>query len=379
MAILTTLSQTEVNARKVETLNSQSVRKTIPVREVTLINDTTIEYQGKRLEITKEAFKDLMKIIGMSQQFAKKFEVLFSPEAKASFVNQMKNAMAANLNEITVILSPISKKIVGFSKNASSMVSHERFIGLADQIIDQNGFEITNWGVNGNKGEVIINLANPAAQFGIGIADEVFTAGLTLKNSPLNGIQVMPYVNRMWCANGLTTPMAAESYTLADLSKDSMERFFQHMSDLRRNSYKPAGFEETVKNAMKTPASMFELSRAHNTIKGYVGDAANNWIPYDDNRTAYNTANIDLGAMNVEQLKNARSNQSIWSVVNGMTHVATHAPELLAFNMTDRDSTGLMVQAGNVLGGKWNLGNQVPNPFRTNELDPRAQVGALLN
>lgn len=259
------------------------------------------------------------------------------------------------------------------------MVSHERFIGLADQIIDQNGFEITNWGVNGNKGEVIINLANPAAQFGIGIADEVFTAGLTLKNSPLNGIQVMPYVNRMWCANGMTTPMAAESYTLADLSKDSMERFFQHMSDLRRNSYKPAGFEETVKNAMKTPASMFELSRAHNTIKGYVGDAANNWIPYDDNRTAYNTANIDLSAMNVEQLKNARSNQSIWSVVNGMTHVATHAPELLAFNMTDKDSTGLMVQAGNVLGGKWNLGNQVPNPFRTNELDPRAQVGALLN
>lgn len=379
MAILTTLSQTEVNARKIETLNSQSVRKTIPVREVTLINDTTIEYQGKRLEITKEAFKDLMKIIGMSQQFAKRFEALFSPEAKASFVNQMKNAMAANLNEITVILSPISKKIVGFSKNASSMVSHERFISLADQIIDQNGFEITNWGVNGNKGEVIINLANPAAQFGIGIADEVFTAGLTLKNSPLNGIQVMPYVNRMWCANGLTTPMAAESYTLADLSKDSMERFFQHMSDLRRNSYKPAGFEETVKNAMKTPASMFELSRAHNTIKGYVGDAANNWIPYDDNRTAYNTANIDLGAMNVEQLKNARSNQSIWSVVNGMTHVATHAPELLAFNMTDKDSTGLMVQAGSVLGGKWNLGNQVPNPFRTNELDPRAQVGALLN
>jgi hypothetical protein len=83
--------------------------------------------------------------------------------------------------------------------------------------------------------------------------------------------------------------------------------------------------------------------------------------------------------MNTDQLKNARSNQSIWSVVNGMTHVATHAPQQLAFNMTDKDSTNLMVQAGNVLGSSWNLGNQVPNPFRTNELDPRAQVGALLN
>ena len=379
MAVLTTLSQTEIKNRKAETLNSQSIRKTVPVREVNIINDTTIEYQGKRLEITPEAFKDLMKIIGMSQQFAKKFETLFSAETKAQFVNQMKNAMAANLNEITLILAPLSKKIVGFSRTATSMISHERFINLADQIIDQHGFEITNWGVNGNKGEVIINVANPAAQFGIGIADEIFTAGLTLKNSPMNGIQVMPYVNRMWCTNGLTTPLAAESYSLADLSKDSMEKFFQHMSDLRRNGFRPAGFEETVKKAINTPASMWELQRAHNSVKRHVGDAADNWIPYNENRNAYMTANLDLGQMNSEQLKNARSNQSIWSVVNGMTHVATHAPEQLAFNMTDKDSTQLMVEAGGIFGGSWNLGNQVPNPWRTNELDPQAQIGSLLN
>jgi hypothetical protein len=379
MAVLTTLSQTEINARKAETLNSQSVRKTVPVREVTIINDTTIEYQGKRLEITKEAFKDLMRIIGMSQQFAKKFETLFSPETKAQFINQMKNAMSANLNEITLILAPLSKKIVGFSKTTNSIISHERFINLTDQIIDQNGFEITNWGVNGNKGEVIINVANPAAQFGIGIADEIFTAGLTLKNSPINGIQVMPYVNRMWCSNGLTTPLAAETYALADLSKDSMEKFFQHMNELRRNGFRPAGFEETVKKAMVTPASMLELGKAHNAIKHYVGDAADNWIPYNENRNAYVSANIELGNLSTPELKNARSNQSIWSVMNGMTHVATHAPEMLAFNMTDKDSTNLMVQAGNFLGSNWDLGNQVPNPWRTNELDPQAQVGSLLN
>ena len=379
MAVLTTLSQTEINRCKAETLNSQSVRKTVPVRDVNIINDTTIEYQGKRLEITKEAFKDLMGIIGMSQQFAKKFENLFSAETKAQFINQIKNAMAANLNEITLILAPLSRKIVGFSKNTNSLISHERFVNLADQIIDQHGFEITNWGINGNKGEVIINVANPTTQFGIGIADEIFTAGLTLKNSPINGIQVMPYVNRMWCSNGLTTPLAAETYALADLSKDSMEKFFQHMTELRRNSFRPVGFEETVKKAINTPASMFELGKAHSAIKFHVGDAADNWIPYSENRNAYVSANIDLGQKSTAELKNARSNQSIWSVVNGMTHAATHAPELLAFNMTDKDSTNLMINAGGVLGGNWDLGNQVPNPWGTNLLDPQAQVGALLN
>lgn len=377
--MLTTLSDMEINNRKVETLNSQSVRKTVPVRDITLVNDTQVEYQGKHIEITAEAFKDLMRIIGMSQTFGKKFESLFNAETKAQFINQMKNAMASNLNEITLILAPIAKKIVGFSKTNTSMISHERFISLADQIVDQNGFAITNWGVNGQKGEVTINMANPNAQFGIGIADEIFTAGLTLKNSPIHGIQVMPYVNRMWCSNGLTTPMAAESYALADLSKDSMDKFFEHMNELRKNKFQPTGFVDTVKKAINTPASMWELGRAHSMVKNHVGDAADNWIPYGENRSVYMKAGMDLNEMNTEQLKNARSNQSIWSIVNGITHVATHAPERLAFNMTDKDSTRLMVDAGSILGSNWNLGNQVANPWHTNTLDPQAQVGSLLN
>jgi len=377
MAILTTLSGTAIESRKAETLNSQAIRKTIAVREITLINDSTIEIQGKRLEITKDAFKGLIKLIGMSQTFAKKFDTLFSPEAKASFVNQMKNAMASQLNEITLIVSPTTKRVLGFSKAATGLISHERFINLADQIIDQHGFEITNWGVDANKGLVTINAFNPKAEFGV--ADEVFKAGLTLTNSPNNGIQVMPYVNRMWCSNGLTTPMAQESYSLTNLSKESMENFFQHMSQLRKNGFVPTDFANTVNRAMTTPASLWEMQRAHNTIKRHVGDAADSWIPLNENRSAYIKANLNPDAFSSDELKNAHTNQSIWSLVNGMTHVATHAPEQLAFAMTDKDSTELMIQSGNVLGKSWDLGNQVPNPFKTNQLDPRAQVGALLN
>ena len=124
MPTVTTLSNSVIESRKAETLNSQAIRKTIAVREITLVNDTTIEIKGKRLEITKDAFKSLIKLIGMSQTFAKKFDNLFSPEAKASFVNQMKNAMASQLNEITLIVSPTTKKVLGFSKTATGLISH---------------------------------------------------------------------------------------------------------------------------------------------------------------------------------------------------------------------------------------------------------------
>ena len=376
MPQIQTLSSDIIANRKAETRNSQSLRKTVAIRDIQLINDTTIEYQGKRLAITKDAFKGLMKMIGMSQTFASKFEKLFNPETKAKFINQMKNAMATQLNEMTIILSPTTKKVVGFSKNATDLISHDRFIGLADRLVDQNGFEITNWGVDGNNGSVTINAFNPKAQFGVdGVANEVFTAGLTMKNSPLGGIQVMPYVNRLWCANGCTTAMASESYALKDLSGDSMEKFFEHMSQLRKNKFIPTGFQDRVKQAIETPASMREMSWAHNQIKKHVGDKAESWIPLMENEAAYSKANIGI----IEP-KSAKSNQSIWSVVNGMTHVATHAPDMFAMNMQDKDSTELMVQAGNLLGRQWNLQGATRSPFADDaHMDTVSQVGAMLN
>ena len=376
MPQIQTLSSTEIDNRKAMTRNSQSIRKTVAIRDIDLINDTTIEYQGKRLEITSDAFKGLMKMIGMSQAFAKKFETLFNAETKAKFINQMKNAMATQLNEITIILSPTTKKVVGFSKKPTDLISHDRFIGLADRLIDQHGFEVANWGVDGNKGSVTINAFNPQANFGIeGMNNEVFTAGITMKNSPLGGIQVMPYVNRLWCANGCTTSMASESYALKDLSADSMEKFFEHMQQLRKNGFVPTGFQDKVTQAVNTPASIKEMTWAHNQIKRHVGDKAESWIPLQENLGAYQKANIGI-----IDPKTAKSNQSIWSVVNGMTHVATHAPDMFAMNMQDKDSTELMVQAGNLLGRQWNFQSATRSPFGAEaHLDTTSQIGAMLN
>ena len=383
MPQLLTLSSTEIDNRKSMTRNSQSLRKTVAVRDINLINDTTIEFQGKRLEMTKDAFGNLIKMIGMSKAFASKFESLFNPETKAKFINQMKNALAAQLNEITMIVSPTSKKVVGFSKQATDIISHDRFINLADQIIDKHGFEVTNWGVDGNKGSVIVNAVNPKAQFdlgGMGLSDEVFSAGITMKNSPLGGIQVMPYVNRMWCTNGLTTSLANEAYSLTNLSKESMENFFQHMNQLQSNGFVPTDFANTVKLATETPASLWEMERAHNIVKRVAGDGADSWIPLNNNRGAYVKMDMNPTDFSTAQKKNARTDQSIWSLVNGVTHCATHAPENLVFNMTDRESTEMMVQAGNILGKNFDLGNQMASPFAENaHLDAAMQKGALLN
>jgi hypothetical protein len=53
---------------------------------------------------------------------------------------------------------------------------------------------------------------------------------------------------------------------------------------------------------------------------------------------------------------------------------------MFAMNMQDKDSTELMVQAGNLLGKQWNLQGATRSPFSEDaHLDTVSQVGALLN
>lgn len=380
MSKINTLSTQLVNERRAMTTNAQSLRKSVPVRDIDIISESIISYQGRYVEMTPKAFTQLMRLIGMSKQFANQFEQLFSAETKAKFINTMKNAMAANLNEVTLVMSPIQKKIVGFSKRAEEMISNERFLDLAEGIIGDHGMQITNWSVDADTGGVSINAFNPKAQFELGISDEVFTAGLTMKNSPFGGIQVMPYVNRLWCANGCTTMEEADKYTLHNLNRESMEPFFNHLSQLRKNGFVPTNFKQNVKNAMDTPASLAEMERAHRWIAPIVGARADNWIPLEAQKQAYRGIGVDTNELSAEQKKRSKTDQSVWSVVNGITHVATHANDImLDTTMKDSEAANLMVNAGSLLSKDFDMANEMPSPFAKNVLKETTQVGAILN
>lgn len=380
---ITTLSSGIVAKKKTETLEAQNLRKTVPFRDINLVNGDTIEYQGKQIKITTDAFKSLLRMLGMSQQFANKFENLFNAEAKAQFINRIKDAMASNaggLNQVTLVLNPISKSVVAFRKDESGGISNEQFLNVAEGIIDRQGFDVTNWSVDPKSGIVQINAFNPNANFEVkGLSDEVFTGGVTFKNSPITGFQVLPYVNRMWCTNGLTTSLAEEAYTLHSLDNTSMEKFFENLNGLRKNNYAPTAFADRVRVANSTPASMREMKWAHNQIKPFAGDKADNWIPLSQNEAAYSKLGFE-GGMTAQQSSGAKTNQSVWSVLNGLTHFATHGSDLITSNMQDSDATTMMVQAGNLFGkSQFDHENQMPDPFGKGALTSTAQVGALLN
>ena len=377
--MIQTLSVDLLDQKKTQTLQAQALRKTVSFRDVKLIDEKTILFQGVHIGITDQAFRSLLGIIGMSKKFSQKFETLFTAAAKSEFINRMKDAMASNisgLGNITMVLNPINRSVVLFQKEDVSQISNERFLDIAEGVIGDHNMGITNWSIDPTTGIVTLDAYNPKAEFEIkGLKDEVFTGGVTFRNSPLKGFEVMPYLNRQFCTNGLTTSLARESYQLHSLNNGEMEKFFQNMQDLRRNNFAPTGFSDRVRIANSTPASLSEMERAYNWIKPFAGERADNWIPLEENLNQY--AKIGFDDMNAAQKKMSKTNQSVWSVIQGITHFASHAQDLIETNMQDENAHRIQINAGMLIGKEaFDHENSVPNPF---DRAPLGQMGALLS
>lgn len=379
MSTIQTLSSQIIDRKRVDTLEAQNLRKLVHFRDINIIDGDTIEYKGQHISITKSAFKNLLGLLGMSQAFAQKFETLFTKEAKSQFINTMKNAMSSNsgkLSEVTLVLNPITKFVVAITGKDKFGISNEQFMGVAENIIDNHSMEVSNWSVDPGSGIVTINAFNPNANFAVqGLSDEVFTGGVTFKNSPKDGFQVLPYVNRQWCTNGLTTAFAEEAYTLNSLDQGSMEKFFENLNELRKNNFAPTGFADRVRAAHDTPASLHELQFAHNLIAPFAGERVDHWVPLTENMNAYNRAGFET--LSSDQMKAAKSNTSVWDLTNGVTHFATHGADLIDTAMQDYNAADLMVKAGNIFGKKrYDHENSMPNPFAAIDL---VRTGSLLN
>tara|TARA_Y100000593_G_C4277424_1_gene320860 strand:+ start:222 stop:1355 length:1134 start_codon:yes stop_codon:yes gene_type:complete len=372
------LSNNLIQDKKAEAIKNQSLIKRISTRNLKLIDDSHVEVNGYTVNITKNAYKSLIKSLGLPQTFTNKLERLFNGKSKTEFINRLTQAIAASgSSSLNVLLSPQSKTIVGFT-TASNIISNESFFSFTDKIIDGQGFDIVDLNNNPYDGSVSINaVLNNTAHEIKGLSNETFKSGLTITNTPHGGIKVSPYMNRLWCANGCTTSMAQESYQLNDLSVGATSHFFDHINELRKNHFIPMGIGDTIREANSTPASIAEMDRAYKMIEPFVGARAESIIPKERNYNAYSKMGVDLKEAGGTDKKMAQSNQSVWSLVNALTWTATNSDKVLDNNIQDSDRVNLQIAGGDLLSKTYDLKNRMRSPFEG--LNSDDQIGLLLN
>lgn len=374
-----TLSQNLYETKKKEAIAHNSLVKKVALAQLELVDGDHVRINGHVVRISQEGYKSLIKSLGLPIAFTNRLEKLFNSAGKTNFINKLREVISLNGKKtINAILSEQTKTIIGFSDH-NLQVNNSQFFQLADQIIDGQGFSIVDVHNNPYNGGVSINAILDGQEHNIkGLSNEAFKSGLTISNSPINGVVVSPYQRRLWCANGCTTQMSSDTYRLHDLSIDSQHKFFEHINTLRKNHFIPTGFGDQIREANLTKASIAELEKAYKLIEPFVGARAESIIPKERNHNAYSKIGVDMKELSIADKRLAESNQSIWSLVNAITWTANNSDKHIENNIQDSDRLALQIEGGNLLDKKYDLKQNLRSPFQSG-IDQEAQVGLILN
>ena len=351
MKELTTLSGTVFEQKKAEAIRNEVMRKELSLSEFNVIDNTHIEVDGVKIELTPFAFKRLLGRLRIPTAFAKRFSEGFGADGLKQLVSMMKTMKSSkNDQTVTLLVDPREKKITNILPAGYASISNEAFVDFAEGYINQYGLEVKDFGSDPNGGATI-NCVSPNSVFQVpGMADEIFNTGVTFRNTPTRGLEVSPYLNRLVCSNGMSSTAFSETYGLHELSDKSISEFNEHMITMASTGFQPVGLADKIKAANETDASIAEVQRAMSAIlstdKTIDYDYAQRYLPINRVMKAYSDVGAEPSTFTTKQLQNAKSGLSVWEVVNGMTNFASN-DERYALN--DHKTGNLMVTAGNLL------------------------------
>ena len=346
-------------------IEAQPIRKEVSLQSVKIIDQTCIEFGGHRIAITPQAFKDMMSILKIPSNFADRFRGIVGQEAQEKFINTIKNVMAQSSNKtVTLVLNPKDRTVVAIHKTNRNLISNAAATDLIGRILNDSGLSVADFSINTDNGGIAVNTFSTNNRFEIpGMKDEHFIAGISFTNNPTNGFQVSPYINRLVCANGMVTRGFEEQYKLTKLDEAEMNRFMEHLTTLRSNQYKPFGFTDAVRLCANTSASLHEMEFAANAIRNVADvdyEMLQEWVPIKSTNQAFGRIGVDTQLLDAAKKKNAKTGTTVWDLINGITHFATHDNGI---QLTDYDRRRLQVVAGQMLTKTPDMSNMVRTPF----------------
>jgi hypothetical protein len=366
---LTSISGEEYNRRKKDAIESQAIRKVLPIRDLEIINLSTVGYKGANIKVTERAFADLLKVVGLPVKFTRDLDKLFNADTQLKFIQNLKTAISAQKDlTVTLYVNKADKTCIKIAKSNVQVISNEGALDTISEIVDQGNLIVNNFSINQDDGSFSINTTNPNSLFNIeGFKDEAHTGGVNFTNGPREGFKVTPYVNRLICTNGMTMRSDEDEFTMDDTGADGFKKFFNKLGDFIKRGFRPQNFDKNVVDAVNTPASLYELQSAADEIlkvcpKDRTFNDIERWVPLLETRNKYHNIGVDTTGLSQKQMKGAKTGTSIWNLLQGVTNFASAD---WGFGLLESSRMALERWAGMMLGRKdgFDLGGSIPSPY----------------
>ena len=346
---------------KLDVLNNNIGRKSINLQEIKLISDSALAYAGMPFALSREGYKSLMKIVGISDTIRKNLIEKYGKNFADKLVETMSKAVSQSKESVVMLIDTKKKTIVNFIASKADMVTNASLIQQAERIIDGSQLIITNFKPT-NEGGFFLSTLSDNSEWNLkGNTNEAFKFGLNFSNDPFQGSRMSPYNMRLVCTNGMVTQNEVGSTILTN-NKPSWDQFYHNVQMLKNDNFRPTGFDDRLKQVMTVNASVKELEVARNIIRSNSKMELlqlENYLPILETENAYKKAGVDLLTLSDKQKQNAVSDVPYFEVINAITDLSSHN-----YGYEVQNTQNLQKFAGKMFSGQPDMKNFVINPFK---------------
>jgi len=342
----------------------------VPANSLKIISRSSMEVSGKRVKITKEAFKDILSFAGLANRTVEHINRSLVDGGGFALVKQLMKAIGSKRGEKVVLyidesnltverVVPESQAAAGESGHSISATALGDLVG--DVIEKNNGLvRLTNTSVShgGTKAQFNLVVDNPTS---IGMKGEDISFGKTFTWDAFNVTKVEDFINRLVCENGMTALIGTKtSYMSA--GTDPAEWYQELYRDLFvPQQEKIERYAERVAVAKKTALSALEYGRIKHLLQTtFPEDDARitRYLGNEDWKLQYAKAGTVLESLTVPQLRNCPTSVNAWQAINCMTDMASHT---YASRTTPARKHAVQKEAGRLLGSEWDSHSWVLN------------------
>lgn len=342
------VSQEQYEQFKKDVTDFGIVRKVVGLTELDIVSSSLIEYGGVTFEMTEDAWKNLIKLTGLSIGVVTEINKALGEKTSKDLLNMMRVALSDNNDKrrICIMFSKKTSKIVGFTKSTEQVLGNNAFFSLFERTMNNHsGMEIKNMAINEN-GNVELTVLNNNWEFNVGdgitnLGDEYFKSGLAFINTP-DATIVNPFAERLVCTNGMITAEKGLSLILKKASAGEVSQFFDKVTNLKGTINFDQELKKRIIRMMDSQASFSEMLFARKACEYEISNLKEvgrltkleEFIPVSEVKQAFLRKNIDLNMLSDKDYKKIRTQLTVWELVNRLTDLSSH-PKQYGFRLMD--------------------------------------------
>lgn len=310
-------------------------RKIVSVSELDFKNAEVVTYKGSDFIVTKDAFSQFVKLLGLSTTVMQKIEQALGEKNSQQLLVMMKAAMSMKdeKHKICMLISH-EGKIVGFRKSSQIVLSNKGYMALFEEVMNKNpGMNIRNLAIT-EGGNLEISTINNNWQFNVAkLNDEYFKSGLVFVNTP-GAMIVNPFCERLTCTNGNIVTEKGMSLILNSTEESHFQTFFDQVRNLKGALNVEDNMKHRIVKMMQTSASLAEAYTVRRTIEANVINSdfdrdtkatIESFVPTKWLEAQFKAAGYDVLLMDNKDLAKIRTNMNVWELANALTDIASNA------------------------------------------------------